>query len=192
MTKPPLSPFLLDPTNDPFEDPAPSGTPFGAPVPECGDHPVPPGARATQDLDAAELFVIAALRAWVAPFMRPGEAHPNWRDPFHLAAVDDSVAAAFERMMSIIGAQARRLIDVHCCRCPSLGEDEDNMLRLLRALQQGETRAAVTVLADWLPGEAVWPALDLARHLALGMQAAGLSLPGGARVIAFPQRRTLH
>lgn len=181
MTKPPLSPYLLDPANDLATDPH-----------GCGDHPVPAGTRATRDLGTAELFLIAALRAWVAPLMRPGEAHPNWRDPFHFAEIGAPVAAAFDGMMSLIGGQATRLIDVHCCRCPSLGQDEEHMLRLMRALQAGEMPVAVEVLADWLPGDAVWPALELARHVALGLAAAGLSLPGGARVIPFPARRILH
>ncbi|MBY0334140.1 MAG: hypothetical protein K2X49_26075 [Acetobacteraceae bacterium] len=184
MPKLPLSPFLLDPNAEP-------------PVPEprtgaCADHAPVPGRRGAMDLDAAELFVIATLRAWVAPRMRPGDAHPDWRELFRMAGAGAPAIIAFDGLMSVIGAQAKRLIDVHCCRCPSLGEDETLMLRLVAALQAGETLPALAILGDWLPEEATGPALLAARRFALSIAETGLSLPRRGQVLPFPASRTLH
>jgi hypothetical protein len=184
MPKFPLSPFLLDPDAEP-------------PVPEpqtgaCAGHATAPGRRGAMDLDAAELFVLATLRAWVAPQMRPGEPHPDWRELCRLAATGAPAMAAFDGLMSVIGAQAKRLIDVHCCCCPSLGEDETLMLRLVAALQAGETLPALAILGDWLPEDAVGPALLAARRFALCVAGAGLSLPRRGQVIAFPATHSLH
>jgi hypothetical protein len=184
MPKPPLSPFLLDPTAEP---PAPEPG-DGA----CADHAPAPGRRGAMDLDAAELFVVATLRAWVAPHMRPGAPHPDWRELFRMAGAGLPAMVAFDGLMSVIGAQAKRQIDVHCCRCPSLGDDEAGMLRLVAALQSGETLAALDILGDWLPDAAIGPALHAARRFALCIAEAGLSLPRRGQVIAFPATRTLH
>jgi hypothetical protein len=94
--------------------------------------------------------------------------------------------------MSLIGAQAHRLIDVHCCRCPSLGEDERAMLRLIVALQSNELLGALEVLGDWLPVPAVGPALHAARRFALTLSEAHVILPRTAAPVALPPARTLH
>jgi hypothetical protein len=182
MPKLPLSPFLLDPNAEP---PTPEPRPAA-----CADHAPGPGQRGALDLDGAELFVIATLRAWVAPRMRPGEAHPDWRELFRMAGLGAPAMIAFDGLMSMIGAQAKRLIDVHCCRCPALGEDEALMLRLVTALQAGETLPALGILGDWLPEEATGPALHAARRFALTIAEAGLSLPRRGQVVVFA--RTLH
>jgi hypothetical protein len=184
MPKLPLSPFLLDPNAElPEPEPRRAGCRHDAP---------PQGRRGAMDLDAAELFVVAALRAWVAPRMRPGEAHPDWRDLFRLANVGAPAAMAFDGLMSVIGAEAARLIDVHCCSCPALGDDEAGMLRLVSALQSQATLTALEVLGDWLPGHAVGPALRAAMRFSRGMAEAGLSLPRREAVVAFRPNRILH
>jgi hypothetical protein len=184
MPKPALSPFLLDPDADPARsDRADAGQDAAA---------RPPAERGAMDLDSAELFVVAALRAWVAPHMRPGEQHPDWRELFRLAGVGMPGLLAFDGLMSIIGAQAQRLIDVHCCRCPSLGDDERAMLRLVSALQAEELLGALDVLGDWLPGDAVGPALRAARRFAFAMSEAHVILPRTAAPVALPPARTLH
>lgn len=184
MPKLPLSPFLLDPNAElPAPEPA-SGA--------CAEHAPVPGWRGVMDLDAAELFVVATLRAWVAPHMRPGEAHPDWRELVRLAGAGVPAMVAFDGLMSVIGAQAKRLIDVHCCRCPTLGADETLMLRLVATLQSGEPLAALAILGDWLPDEATGAALSPARCFALAIAEAGLSLPKRGRVLAFSDRHILH
>jgi hypothetical protein len=99
------------------------------------DHRPAPGERAILDLGPEELFVVAALRAWVAPVMRPGAPHPDWREMFRLAEVASAGAVGFDLLMSVVGSAAQRIIEVRCCRCPSLGADEVAMLRLVAALQ---------------------------------------------------------
>jgi hypothetical protein len=184
MPKLPLSPFLLDP-----DAPLPGSDPRSA---GCPGHGAPSGRPGAMELGAAELFVVATLRAWVAPLMRPGEPHPDWRELFRLAGVGAPAAIAFDGLMSVIGAHAQRLIEVHCCRCPTLGEDETAMLRLMAALQADRPGAALHVLGDWLPGAAVGPALQAARRFAIGIAEAGLALPRRGEVTPFPPNLTLH
>jgi hypothetical protein len=179
MPKSPLSPFLLDRTSD------------AMPAEERGTGRAGP-PRSAMDLDGGELFVVAALRAWVAPLTRPGEPHPEWRDLFRIAGVGVPGTVAFEALMSVIGSQAIRLIDVHCCSCRALGDDETAMLRLVAALQSGDAPGALAVLRGWLPEDAALPALNAARRFAAAMAEAGLVLQSKGRVIAFPLGRTLH
>jgi len=141
------------------------------------DHRPEPGERAILDLGAEELFVVASLRAWVAPMMRPGTPHPDWREMFRLAGVASAGAVGFELVMSVLGSTAQRVIEVRCCRCPSLGADEVRMLRLVAALQAGDTVAALDVIADWVPPGSITPALRGAERFAAMMSAAGHRLP---------------
>ncbi|WP_439550366.1 hypothetical protein [Falsiroseomonas sp.] len=174
MPKFPYSPFLLDPASD----------------------PVPPAngqsARAALDLDAAALFVVATLRSWVAPLIRPGEDHPDCRDLFAMAGVGAPGVAAFDALMVIIGSQAIRLIDMRCCTCCGVGEDEEAMLRLVAALQAADRATGIAVLIDWLPEEAVPLALHAAWCFAAAMAEAGLVLRPSGRIIPFPAGRTMH
>lgn len=174
MPKPPLSPFLLDPTSDP--------------LPPAGARP----ARAALDLDAAALFVVATLRSWVAPLIRPGEDHPDCRDLFGMAGVGAPGVMAFDALMSIIGSQAIRLIDMRCCNCCGVGEDEEAMLRLVAALQGADRPAGLAVLRDWLPEDAVPAALHAAWRFASAMAEAGLFLRQSGQIIAFPAGGTMH
>lgn len=184
MPKPPLSPSLHDPHAAlPDAGPRRHG---------CRDHALPAGQRGVMALGSAELFVVATLRAWVAPLMRPAATHPDWRELVHLAAIGTAGAMAFDALMSLIAAEARRLIDVHCCPCPALGDDEAAMLGLVSALQSGETAAARAVLGDWLPDGAVERALPAARCFALAVAEAGLALPRPAAVLAVPPGQTVH
>ncbi len=177
MPKPPYSPFLLDPAADPTP---PAATREGwAP-------------RDARDLDPAALFVVATLRSWIAPLMGAGEDHPPCRDLFALAGVGPQGMAAFDALMSMVGSQAIRLIDMRGCHCCGVGEDEEAMLRLLAALQAADRVAGLFVLCSWLPEDAVPAALDAASRLAVAMAEAGLLLAEGGRIIAFPAGRTLH
>lgn len=178
MPKLPLSPYLLDPDAEP---PRPEAVTPGRGAARCPAPAPGTGRRGVMELDAAELLVVAALRAWVAPLTRPGQPHPDWREIFRLAGTEAAAGIGFDALMSVISTHARRLIDVHCCNCPALGEDEAAMLRLVGALQAGQAPAALEVLAGWLPGEAVRPACHAARRFALGLAEAGLvvSLRGG-------------
>lgn len=152
------------------------------------DHRPAPGERALLDLGPEELFVVAALRAWVAPVMRPGTPHPDWREMFRLAGVASAGAVGFDLLMSVVGGSAQRVIEVRCCRCPSLGADEVLMLRLVGALQNGDTLTALDVVSDWVPQGSVAPALRGAQRFAAMMSAAGHRLPPQAMPLAAIQR----
>ncbi len=171
MPKPPLSPYLLPSSAD-----APASDP-------------PPRPRAAMSLGAAELLLVGAFRAWVAPLVRPGAPHPDWREIFVLARLDPATTVAFDAMMSILAAQARRLIAVPCCACPGVGEDEAAAIRLFAALQRRDLPPALDILGDWLAPEAVEPALRAAQRVAIGMADGGLVLPSAA---ALPPTATLH
>jgi hypothetical protein len=176
MRRLPLSPFLF-----PANDTAPPAPRRATP---CAEHMPRPGASDMMALGPAALLAVAAMRAWAAPLMRPDAPHPDWRQLFGLARLAPQGLVGFEVLMTILGTHAQRLIDVHCCACPSLGEDERSMLRLVAAIQAGALTEAIGVLADWLPAEAVGPALNGARAFAAGMVDAGLHL--------LPEPATLH
>lgn len=152
------------------------------------DHRPLPGERAILELGAEELFVVASLRAWVAPVMRPGTPHPDWREMFRLAGVNSAGAVGFDLLMSVVGSAAQRIVEVRCCRCPSLGADEMAMLRLVAALQAADTLSALDVISDWVPPGSVAPALRGAQRFAAAMAAAGHLLPAQDVTMAAMQR----
>jgi hypothetical protein len=160
------------------------------------DHAHAPGERTALDLAAEELFVVGAFRAWVAPVLRPGGDHPDWRDLFRLAGVPAAGAVGFDVLMSVLGASARRPIDVRCTHCPAISPDEEAMLRLVASLQAGEPLSALNVLSDWLAPDAVASALRGAQRFAALTAAAGLRLtsePGApATPPMIPVGATLH
>ncbi|WP_424811513.1 hypothetical protein [Roseococcus sp. YIM B11640] len=155
----------------------------------CNPHHLPaPGERATGDLSAEELFVVGSLRAWVSPLMRPGTPCPDWKEIFRLAAVGGEASAGFDRLMSIIGTSAQRIIEVRCCSCPSLGADEVNMLHLVAALQMADRTGAIDIIADWVAPAFVAAALRGAEQFAAGTMEAALWLPPQTALPA-PARR---
>jgi len=170
MSRIPLSPFVF-PANG-----SEPGAPASRTASACAEHLPRPGEGDMMALGPAALFVVASLRVWAAPLMRPNERHPDWQGLFRLAAVAPHGLVGFDVLMTVIGAHARRPIDVHCCACPVLGEDERSMLRLVAALQAGMTTEAVMVLADWLPEDVIVPALTGARQFAAEMSRASLML----------------
>lgn len=162
-----------------------------------GRHPPVPGERPVMDLGAEELFVLAALRAWVAPRQSPGHPHPDWREIMRLAIAPRAAAVAFDLFMSIVAHAARRSLDVRSPPCPSLGQAEMGLLQLVTALQVGNRTAALEVLEDWLWGEAVPSALRAAEHFAALTAEAGLQLPlpsrrPGPPRASFAPSPTLH
>lgn len=137
--------------------------------------------RPVHALDIPALLVVGAMRAWVAPLVKPGHEHPNWREILRLAGVPGEGAQGFNRLMEVVAGHARRLIEVRCCHCPALGEDEVHMLSLMGALQQGDAFMPVRILTDWLPAGQVTPALASAQRFAAILAAQGLRLPGPVR-----------
>ncbi len=148
-------------------------------------HPCPDGHPGTDHpvhgLDTPALLVVGAMRAWVAPLVNPGHTDPAWRGILALAGVPGEAAVGFDRMMSLVAGHARRLIEVRCCQCPTLGVDEAHMLALVAALQAGDAFTPVRILSDWLPAGLVTPALAGAQRFAAVLAAEGLRLPAAER-----------
>ena len=158
-------------------------------------HPAP-GDRAASDLGAAETVFVTALRCWVAPIMHPESRHPDWQPVLRLAGLDNVSLAEFDVLMAILARSAKRMLEVRCCRCPSLGADEIAMLELVGSQQAGDAVGALSVLSDWLPSPAIRPALLAVRHFSADMLAAGLRVPvlaaGGGGRTALPRDISLH
>ncbi|WP_431284743.1 hypothetical protein ACQW02_08015 [Humitalea sp. 24SJ18S-53] len=145
------------------------------------------------DLVASELFVVGALRAWVAPLVRPKGLYPEWRDIFRMAQVAPPGAVGFELLMSVVSSHAQRSIEVRCCHCPALAGDEAAMLRLVAGLQAGDSFSALDVLSDWLPVAMVAPGFRGAQRFAALTAEAGLRLPAQPLHLApLPVARVLH
>lgn len=155
----------------------------------CSDaHAPAPQERAALDLSAEELFVLGAFRAWVAPRMRPGGQHPDWRELFRLAGAPMAATMGFDAMLTVVSAHAQRLIEVRCCACPAVGKDEEGLLRSIAGLQAGESLPALDVLSDWLPPGLVAPALRGAQRFATLIAASGLHLPEARHAAPMPSR----
>jgi len=133
--------------------------------------------RPTLSLAPEDLFVVGALRSWVAGRRgRRPAAVPDWRSVFAMAELPGPTAEAFAAFLGAVECGMRRPLDIRCCRCPVVGRDEAAALHLLGALQQGDRLAACNVLADWLVPEGFAPALALAAGLASALAAEEVCL----------------
>jgi hypothetical protein len=165
------------------------------PTDTCTDHAPTARERPMLDLLPEELLVVGAFRAWFARRLRPDRPAPDWRALFGVAGIAPSGAVGFDLLLSVIGEDARRLIELRCCSCPALGRDEAALLRLVASLQAGATLAALEVLSDWLPPGVIAPALRGANRFAVAMAAAGFRLDEVAPpppVSAVPPPHLLH
>ena len=99
-------------------------------------------------LRAAELFLLTALRLWLAAHCRADV--PDWRQGFAAAGLMEDGAPDFDMALRILVAGVRR-VDSRPAVHPRLSADEARLLRLFGVLQRGETGAAVGILQAWLP-----------------------------------------
>jgi len=129
------------------------------------------------ELRTAELFGMAALRLWAAPYREPGFEHADWREGFAAAGLGCGALSGFDTLMLIVSTAALRPLDVRCLRCTKLGQDEGLFLQLLATLQQHRADLAAAVLGQWLPPAAARAALEPAQGLADALAAGGLMLP---------------
>ncbi|NKC32112.1 hypothetical protein [Falsiroseomonas selenitidurans] len=144
-----------------------------------------------QSLARAERLVVVAMRAWAAPHRAPGQPHPDWRGVLAAAGLAPVGLIGFDLLMSVLARGARRNLDVRCCHCPGVGADEAALVDLLAALQRNDELGALGVLGDWLPGEAIGPALRGARRFAGQLLAIGLA-PLALRAPCLSAPRWLH
>jgi hypothetical protein len=130
-----------------------------------------------EELETAELLLVAALRSFAVQCGNPAGPHRDWRDGFRAAAIDACAIPAFNALFEIISVAALRPLDVRCPHCRFLGDDERRFLRLETLLQQLRTHAAERILAEWLPMMAARMAMLPAQGLANAMTRTGLLLP---------------
>lgn len=143
-------------------------------VPNCPEPVYPPNTPLSQ-LRTAELFVVAAVRLWAAPHRDPdGAPHPDWREGFAAARLENDAAPDFDSLLQVVVAATQRPLDLRCIRCPHLGEDEAWLLQLVSLLQRNHAVAAQTILTQWLPPAAVRLAARFAAGFAATLRTAGL------------------
>jgi hypothetical protein len=96
-------------------------------------------------LDVAERLLLVAIRWWVAAFRRAEDPLPQLSADMAAAGVDDA-ALSVDALMAVLARTARRTIDIHCPRCPSLTEDEQRLLHATSLAQTGNAELAERVL----------------------------------------------
>jgi hypothetical protein len=151
-------------------------------------NPVYPADMPIADLQTPEMFLVAVLRLWAAPYRNREQSHPHWRQGFVTAGLDDDGTAAFDSLLRIVAAASRQPLDVRCVRCVHLGEDEARFLELIGWVQRGRPGDAAMILLHWMPATAARAALPQAVLLASAMTSHGLAVPH--RVPARPPDRT--
>jgi hypothetical protein len=148
----------------------------------------PPNAPVA-DLRTAELFVLCAVRLWVARFRDPAEngvrASRDLERGFAAAAVADQGLVGLCRFFDVVVATVQKPLDMRCLKCPALGEDEGLLLQAVSLLQHGPGAEAATVLREWLPPAALRLALRELAELAGALMDAGLVLPRRHAEAAF-------
>ena len=140
----------------------------------------PPNAPVA-DLRTAELFVLCAVRLWVARFRNSVEngewASHDLERGFAAAGVADEGLAGLCRFFDVVVAAVQKPLDMRCVKCPALGEDEGQLLQAVSLFQHGQADGAAVVLRDWLPAAALRLALDELAQFANAVIDAGLVLP---------------
>ncbi|TDH60821.1 hypothetical protein E2C06_20200 [Dankookia rubra] len=156
-------------------------------------------SRGVNELEPEALFCIAVLRTWVAERRPAGAASLDWREVCRQGELPENAVQAFDAFFSAVHHAMQRPLDIRCCQCPQLGVDEDDLLVLLHALQQGDVLSALVVLTDWLVKPAVMPTLQLATGLAAAARSCGLCFHSHAVTRAHSdtrssrvERATLH
>jgi hypothetical protein len=129
------------------------------------------------ELRTAEIFVVASVRLWAAPYRDPAGDHPGWQNGFAAARISGDGVTGFDTLFRILVAGHRRCLDVRCLRCGRLGQDEALMFELVGLLQQIRIDGALAILSEWLPPAAVHMALLPAQRFAAALAEAGLVIP---------------
>lgn len=134
-------------------------------------------ARRVCSLNAAELFVLCALRL-VAPAVRTNrDLDRRCREGFECARLSLAHARHLANAIRIMDDAHGRLIDIREIRCAEASADEERLLQVLLLLQHENEFGARRVLWTALPPKAARSALGCLGELARGMVRAGLHLP---------------
>jgi hypothetical protein len=156
----------------------------------CRPEPAYPTNAPIEQLRTPELFVLAALRHWVAPHRDPAGTHGDWRGAFRAAAIEETGAPSFDSFCRILGTAALSPLDVRCVKCARLGEDEAWLLQLVSLMQRDRVIEAAAILEHWLPRAAARIAFAYVGSFAAAMAGAHLVVPhrpGLEAASAMPQ-----
>lgn len=154
--------------------------------------PVRPGDLAFRELRFAEQFVVWSLRKWVEVMRGDDKDTAALREAFLQAKVGDAFEA-FDYLMRIVAAGAKRTIDVRCVRCREVSLDESMVLGMIEAGQEGDAVSAHMYLDDWVPTAAARTAFSPVSFIAEAMDRAGMRLSGNRdRHLGFRFDRALH
>ncbi len=96
-------------------------------------------------LDPAEATLVRAIRSWVADHLGGNDPLPHLLRSLDAAGAHDA-AFSIDRLMGILARTARRVIAIHCPRCPQLSADEKRLLHAAGLAQVGESELAERVL----------------------------------------------
>ncbi len=100
--------------------------------------------RAT-DLDRAESLLLIAIRWWVAAMRTAEDPLPRLSQGLDMAGAREA-AFSIDALMGVVARTARRMLTVHCPRCPNLSDDETQLLHAASLAQDGDSPAAERAL----------------------------------------------
>lgn len=143
----------------------------------CRPEPAYPTNAPIEALRTPELFVLAALRHWVAPHRDPQGDYGDWSGAFRAAGIEESGAPSFDAFCHILGTAARTPLEVRCVKCARLGEDEGWLLQLVSLMQRDRVIEAAAILEHWLPRAAARIAFAHIGSFAAAMAGARLIVP---------------
>lgn len=129
------------------------------------------------DLRTAEMYVVCAVRLWLANHRGVAGAARDLERGFDMAGVADEGMSGLCRFFDAVAVTASRSLDIRCVRCAHLGADEAVMLQAVSLLQQGFRHSVAMLFADWLPAAALRVALPALADFAAVLAGAGLIVP---------------
>jgi hypothetical protein len=145
-----------------------------------------------KDLRFAEQFTVWSLRKWVAVMRTEAKDTAVLQQAFAEARIGDAFGA-FDYLMRIVAASARRTIDVRCVGCHAVSLDETMALGMIEACQQGDAVSTHLYLDDWIPPAAARIAYDPVACIAEAMDRSGMRLSGNCdRHLGFRFDRAVH
>lgn len=129
------------------------------------------------ELKTAENLLVLTLRLFALACCEPDGRYPDWRDGLRVGNLPGCTPAAFESLLRVVVAAARRPLDVRRLECPRLGYDEARLLQIVSLLQHRRRAAAEAVLESWVPPAACRLAISPAMGLAAALRLADLVVP---------------
>lgn len=135
-----------------------------------------PAPRGALDLKPPEKLLLWAVRTWAHTVKRHGRAGNALAVGLEPAGCLD-LAEPIAEFLSISGTAAYRPLALHTPCCPCLGQDEQRLLALISAQQNGHNADLFDIAAPLIPPQALSRSLPAIRGAATALSANGLFLP---------------